>query len=131
MIKISGEQMAAFDNDALERFVIKVTASLRENEDDGYDYLDDEELNQLVRLGIRVAQDLGFSWESSVAGFVTMMMDVGPRFFENPTVRQSFESSAERVADEDDRLSWAVRNIPPSIWETASENGWSHVSPNV
>lgn len=90
---IRAEQMAVFQKRADDDFVRRLNSHLREkyeatvvrlpDKESTVGELSDEELNQLINIGIERARKFGISYESATAAFVAMMFYLAPNFSEH------------------------------------------------
>lgn len=73
-------------------------------------------LDELIQCGITLARQYGFSWESDLAAFVTLMFVVAPNFHDHP--------SARRILLDPD--------VPPDsrlreMWDGTTEEEWEQM----
>ncbi|HEY0457637.1 MAG TPA: hypothetical protein VGC97_00715 [Pyrinomonadaceae bacterium] len=109
MLKISSEQIRAFQPDADEAFVRRVSDYLRKNHAETQVHypqgattvaeIGDDALAENVRGGILRASDYGINLKSTLLSYVVLMFMSAPNFDEYPKAAQFFKD-AEVIDDE-------------------------------
>lgn len=80
MLIIRESQMKAFQGLADDAFVVRLVGHLKSNYSILVSGLSVETLTERVRHGIHQGRGHGLTWESSLAGFVILMFQLGPDF---------------------------------------------------
>jgi len=91
LLSIRSEQMSVIETFVQEGFVRRIAEHLLANYPQALvrlpgedvftvDALPEETLYDLIRSGIRRARSYGFTFESSIAGFVAVMFEIAPNF---------------------------------------------------
>jgi len=117
-MKIRDEQMHEFDRAAEAEFRRRVVAHLRKHHAEAIEEFGDEELDLLVQAGIAKARSYGLTWQLTIAGFVALMIEVGPNF-------DRFTPIQKLLADDrlppDERFDRILKSLPAEVWERAAE----------
>jgi hypothetical protein len=79
--------------------------------------LSDQELLWRVRSGIARARSHGFTWQSSMATFVMLMLRFAPNFDEYPPIRAILESPGR----EEERADRLLTEVPGEAWSEVEE----------
>jgi hypothetical protein len=129
MLKISSDQMKAFQPDAETAFVRRVMDYLKENHADTLvilphdkspiGELSDEILEKLVQDGIKRGGDYGIAWRSTLLSFVVLLFTTAPNFDEHPKP-QSFFSEHKTIEDND--LESLMEQMTDEDWESVTAN---------
>jgi hypothetical protein len=86
--------------------------------------IDDTQLLEMVDTGIVRAQARGFTWESSIAGFVYLMFSVAPNFDVHPAFEKVLSEPPPK--DENARLESLFQRVNKRDWEAARlKSDWS------
>ncbi|WP_441286638.1 hypothetical protein ACSRUE_30445 [Sorangium sp. KYC3313] len=83
--------MEILRTDVESRFCNLVVEEVRRRYPDATAPLSEGEILAHVRSGVERARGHGLTWMSSIASFVELMFDVGPRFDEHPAVLRLLE----------------------------------------
>jgi hypothetical protein len=75
-----------------------------------------KDLETLVRCGIDRAKQFELSWESTIAKFVSLMVEVAPNFYQHPGLYQRL---ANKKIHQQIRIDSLFTAIDDSIWEEA------------
>jgi hypothetical protein len=94
MLRIRQEQVDALNDQADESFARKLVTILREGHADAVAGLAPDVLLARVGKGIVRARSHGLDFASSIASFVALMFEVGPRFDEHPDIRAALLAAA-------------------------------------
>lgn len=79
--------------------------------------LSEQELLWRVRGGIARAHSHGFTWQSSIATFVMLMLRFAPNFDEYPPIRAILESSPAN----EERVDRLLTEIPGEAWSEVED----------
>ncbi len=115
---IHPKQMKVFEAHAADHFVHSLMRTARKDFAEQVDKLGDAELESLVRHAIERARSHGFTWESSLAGFLALMFHIAPNFDEHPAFRRVLD---DKSMQEDERLEAVFSAVSPQEWEEAEE----------
>lgn len=124
-LQFSDEQWDHFDERAEELFAQRLAAHQREEQAVWVQRWSDDVLQQRIRSGIARAQSHGFTWESSIAKFVTLMVRFAPDFDRFPPMREvlartdvAAESRADLLFDSISAEQWAAaeERYDPASW---------------
>jgi len=128
-LKIRPEQMKALKAVPEGEFRGRLCAFARENLGRAVESLSDQELLWQVRSGINRARSHGFTWQSSIASFVMLMLRFAPNFDEYPPIRAILDGTGEKRAD---RL---LTDISGEDWMEVEERydprGWYDFAPRA
>lgn len=114
MLVIRDEQIKVFDKIAEEKFLNDLVQTVRDNNGEQVAELDDEELKNLVKVGVERARSHGLTCEDPISIFVGWMFEFAPNFDEQSTIQDLLKD--ERF-EPDDRIEL--------IAEAASEKDWA------
>ncbi len=86
----------------------------------------------MVRCGISRAKKYGLTWQSSIAGFTSLMFAIGPDFDEHPAIRRELLDEAVPANSKVDNLS---RVVAEPIWNEAKLGqrplAWTVICPSL
>ena len=126
-VLIACAQMRLLQHQAQEQFELRVGGLLRERYAATVLNWSDDDVRRRVRYAIGRARHHGFSWQSSITGFVAIMAELGPRFDSHPSFARALSI---RLPDEDERISALYDNITDEDWADArgpaSVSPWQH-----
>lgn len=117
---IRTEQMAALHAHAESVFEDRVMEMLRHSHSDAIEGLDARFLRARVKLALERGRAHGFTWQSALAGFCAMMLELGPGFDRHPAFARSLDI---RLSDENDRICVIYDNLTDEDWESAQALG--------
>ena len=80
--------------------------------------LSGDELHKLLRAAVARARRHGLTWESAIAGFVTLMFNIAPNFDEHPAFQRVLANPA---LSEEDRVAAVFSQVTPEEWEQAED----------
>ncbi|MBI1898150.1 MAG: DUF4123 domain-containing protein [Acidobacteria bacterium] len=109
-------------------FEHKLAAHLRKNNPEPVEGLPDEVLLKRIRAGIARARAWGFTYESTIAGFVALMFDFGPGFDTQARIR---EALLDRAIPPESRLDHLDERTSEDDWREAAAIGASHAWPDA
>ncbi|MBS1792237.1 MAG: hypothetical protein JSS81_00195 [Acidobacteria bacterium] len=135
MFKINAEQLRAFQPDADEAFVRRVTEYLLENHPDAearlarnrfsVTALPVEKLREMIRGGLERAREHGIHWKSTLLAFVVLMFLAAPNFDEHLKAARFFR---ENETVDDERFENFVAEMSDDDWTAVEaaydETGW-------
>lgn len=113
MLRIRGEQMQVFNNEADHKFCVKIAAQLKKDHPHKVKDVEDSELNRRIHLGLSRAREQGFKTEANLALFISLMFLIGPTFDEHTRVR---EILADETTPNEMRLNLLVNALSPADW---------------
>jgi hypothetical protein len=125
MIIIRPDQMQAFGEGPEQVFVENLCQFARTELTAWVESLDDKELLWRVRSAIARARSHGFTWQSSIAGFVALSLRFAPNFDAYPPARAILdaldterEGRVERLMTELDGEHWeaVMDRYDPDAW---------------
>ncbi|MFP2927746.1 hypothetical protein ACLESO_21615 [Pyxidicoccus sp. 3LG] len=119
MLTIRGVHTEPFKSAARERFVDTLKQRLTETLPDSVAALGPEAFEQRISSALERATALGLGWESSLAAFVRLSLQVGPHFTEFPAVR-ALLAGPEGTPDE--RMQRAVTEVTSEQWAEAAHD---------
>lgn len=132
MFRVRKEQLDAI---AMKRFIDRVEKTLLE-EWFSRRVFDHERtripLRKMVEHGVTVAQSYGLETEQDLVMFVLNMIDVNPRFHEEPHIQRLLKDKSLTFAERTDKL---MSSESDRAWADAARIGdaheyWSRVLPN-
>jgi hypothetical protein len=128
-LKIRREQLKALGAVPEAEFREQLCAFARENLGRAVESLTDQELLWRVRSGINRARSHDFSWQSSIATFVMLMLRFSPNFDEYPPIRAILDGTGEERAD---RLLTEIRGEDWSeVEDRYDPSGWYDFAPRA
>jgi hypothetical protein len=118
MIEIRGDQMAALQRATEARFAAELADFLRRRCAAALDGLDAAEVAALVARGIAMARAAGFTWQRSIAQYVTLLVELGPDWARHPAIatRLGWVQGAGEY-----RLGELVAATPPDLWRDVAD----------
>jgi hypothetical protein len=123
-LKIRDSQMKVFDRYMEDQFVRSLMRDVRTDFPEETSDLSDAEIKQLLRGALARARSHGIRYQSSIAGFVTLMFSIAPNFDDHPAFARVLDDPG---LVEQDKLS-ALFSLPPDAWEQAAaqydEEAW-------
>src|SRR5262249_3536980 len=126
-----GDQIKVFESNAENEFVNRLIHYLQQKHPARIEDLDDENRHRRVCAAIAKARANGFTWESSIAGFVALMFELTPEFDRHPAFHAALE---KRHADENERIRAIYRTVTDKDWEEAralsGPDSWSALEGN-
>lgn len=129
-LKINSEQMKALQDVPEREFSDRLCVFARENLERAVESLRDEELLWQVQSGINRARSHGFTWQSSIATFVMLMLRFAPNFDEYPPIRAILGGTGEE--ERADRL---MTDISGEEWGEVEDrydpSGWYDFAPRA
>lgn len=127
MLRIRQEQVDAFQPIAEAEFALRIVNHLREHHprlvvkrpdaQSLVERMPEDDLLELVKVGIARARSHGFTFSSSISAFVTLMFKAAPNFDQNPTISKSLQDALP----EEQRLQRIIENTPAGVWQQAKE----------
>jgi hypothetical protein len=128
LLRISNQQLAAFDDVAESLLIRKLATTLRERHGEclvrlpdavrTVEQFDDNALRELVRNALARAKGHGLTFESSLASFVILMFETAPNFDEHPLLNRTLGD--EDVAP-DERINQLLDEATDQNWDAARE----------
>jgi DNA invertase Pin-like site-specific DNA recombinase len=115
-MKITADQMKAFQRSADRTWVGDLCRHLRVHHSNAVARFSEEELREEVARGIERARAHGLYARSKVGFFVALLFEIGPAFDEHPRIRRLL---ASRRCPPDDRITEIVRAMSEEEWEQA------------
>jgi hypothetical protein len=79
---------------------------------------DDKILEGMSKIGIDRARSRGLSGTQNIAAFVAVMLEIAPRFYEQPEIAAVFQD--ERFSP-DARFEQLFQRVPPQAWADAGK----------
>lgn len=123
---IRAAQLDVFQQRAEAAFEARVIEILQARYAETVAGLPPDLLHERVRLAIARARAHGFTWQSSIMGFVVMMFELGPRFDSHPAFARAL---AIQVGDENRRIATVYANVTEEDWadalDFADPDGWT------
>ena len=123
--------MAVLAAEAEERFVARVIHHLGKHHAEILRELSEEKLQRRVRGAIKRARSHGFTWESAITGFSTLMFAVAPNFDRHPAIESALE---KQRSDENSRITALFQEVPAETWDEiakfADQSVWSDFDRN-
>ena len=113
-ILIRNEQIKTFEEQAEEDFVRKVKSLLNKHRRYVTENYTDEELDVMVRNGIKRARNHRIESELALFRFVDVMFGVAPNFDDHPMVK---EFLAPHKSHPDERVALMVKLMTSMDWE--------------
>lgn len=116
MLVIRNQQIQEFiarDETALVEVICR---AVREANGERVSVYADTELAAMVRIGIERARSHGFSDAEAIAGFVAIMLEVAPRFDDQPDIRKVLENTD---LPPETRLDQLFTCVPNDAWVEA------------
>lgn len=83
-MQLSRRQVAAFSEEAANRFEERMVGILRDYLPQRCDELGEEKLREIIRLGLARAPRYGIGLECDVARYISLMIGVDPDFDRDP-----------------------------------------------
>lgn len=121
---IARAQMRVLQRQAEEAFELRVADLLRERYGATVSSWSSDDVRRRVRYAIGRARHHGFSWQSSICGFVAIMAELGPRFDGHPSFARALSI---RLPNENERIEALYSNVTDEDWSDA--RGPKSVSP--
>lgn len=114
-----------------DRFVEHLVSHIKtEDPEISTEYTDDE-LRNMVRVGIKKAEGYGFKLSEDQSAFVAIMFEVAPNFDSQPEIRSVLEETDLTPSARLEKL-WSEA-VPDTVWEKASEeydeSAWENPKP--
>lgn len=123
---IRSAQLQLFQQRAEDAFEVRVAEVLQARYAETVAELPPVLLRERVRLAIARARAHGFTWQSSIMGFVVMMFELGPCFDTHPSFARAL---AIRLRDENARIEAIYANVTDEDWQDAvsfaDPDGWT------
>lgn len=102
-----------------DRFVDHLVSHIKSEDPEISDEYTDDELRNMVRIGIKKAEGYGFTLSEDQSAFVAIMFEVAPNFDTQPEIRSVLEESDLTPSARLEKL-WSPA-VPDEAWEKASE----------
>jgi hypothetical protein len=83
-LRISNDQFATLRRQGEEKFIARAAAFLREAYPATAGRAEPAKLDAAIRYGIARANGYGFATERDIVGFLVAMLEIGPKFDEDP-----------------------------------------------
>ena len=98
---------------------------MRDVHSDIVGHLNDQDLQDLVEVGVARARRYDLSLETSIATFVSLMFEFGPNFDEQPTIAELLKESGVPA---DERIDLVVDYASEQDWDEVDrlrdDSGW-------
>lgn len=88
MFVIRPQLMEAFEQAACDEFIFRVCDYLRRHHARAVAAYSDDQLEPMVRVGVRRARSRGLTLENKIGFYVALMFEIAPNFDEHPAVRE-------------------------------------------
>jgi hypothetical protein len=129
-MRIPRAQTSMLNDAAEDAFVERVGEHVRATFPALVADLSPEALYRRVRYGIARGRGHGFTWGSSLTGFVDLAFSVGPRFDEHPAFALALALAKLPIAEEDEngRIYAIYDLVTDTDWreaQIADEHGWA------
>ena len=119
MLVIRQSQLETLMRGSEDRFVEHLVTHIKtEDPEISTEYTDDE-LRNMVRLGIRKSEGYGFKLSEDQSAFVAIMFEVAPNFDSQPEIRSVLEENELTPSARLEKLFSPA--VPDSVWDKASE----------
>ena len=118
MIQIRPEQFAVFQQESEEAFVETLLKFARENLTVWVKFDSDEIVRERIKSGIARARSHGFTWQSSLAKFVTLMLRFCPNFDQDAAVAALL---ARKDVEPETRADLLFSDITAEQWAAIEE----------
>jgi hypothetical protein len=115
---IRNSQMQAFRN--AMKLPERIRRLLRTRQSEVVKALDDATLLRRIEIGMVRASQYGFTSDTSIAAFVTLMFIVGPAFDEHPRIQRLLKDETTALERRMDLLGYRVSGAE---WEAAGKSG--------
>lgn len=113
-------QMAALEEASHRQFIDQLVLLVRRALAERGRETSDAQAQALVANGLRVAAEHGLTWESSMAGFIGLMVDCGETFYLEPELRAIL---ADPAVAPDDRVAALFERVDPRTWARMAAAG--------
>lgn len=119
MLIIRKEQMAVFQEQAEQDFILSVIKQLRNDHPDVVKDVPEDTLHKRVAYGVRRAREYGMTWKNNLTTFVTLMFNLSPNFNKHPVFQKYLTD--EKVPP-DDRLGILLKETREKDWQDALQS---------
>lgn len=120
MLVIRQEQIDEFNDVNDIEFVERLRNILRDQYEEETEVYDDESLEELIHEGVERARSLyAMRWETALADFCGLMVELGDYFDEEPTINRHLTD--EKIPP-DRRIEFMVARIPENDWDEIRRN---------
>lgn len=120
LLRLSAEQVAALDANAVRRFEAGLAAQLQEDYPDTWGQLAEPVRLMMVGGALDKARGYGLTWESSLTGFLHLMASVNPRFDTHPVIQAALTRD---ILPPDERMMRLLEWDAPDVWAQARTMG--------
>ena len=125
MLVIRDEQIEQLNEIAEDEFIDELTLNVRDLHGELVKDIDDEDLRELVRVGVERAKRHGISFEDTIGTFVGWMFEFAPNFDEQENIKKML---ADERFKPDDRIDLIVEAATEKDWAEAEamydETAW-------
>ena len=118
-MKLGAKQKAVLQEGAEKEYVARLSRYLRKDHAEAVKDLADDLLKERIATGIRRARAYGFTWETTIAIFVTFMFTVAPNFDDHPRIRKILQ---DRQIPANDRIDALLEKTTEQDWEAAKQS---------
>lgn len=119
MLVIRQSQLETLMRGSEDRFVEHLVSHIKKEDPEISTEYTDDELRNMVRVGIKKAEGYGFTLSEDQSAFVAIMFEVAPNFDTQPEIRSVLEESELTPSARLEKL-WSPA-VPDEAWEKASE----------
>ncbi|MDM7920749.1 MAG: hypothetical protein QUS14_00500 [Pyrinomonadaceae bacterium] len=119
MLVIRQSQLETLMRGGEDRFVEHLVGHIKSEDPEISTEYTDDELRNMVRLGIRKSEGYGFKLSADQSAFVAIMFEVAPNFDSQPEIRSVLEENGLTPSARLEKL-WSEA-VPDSVWDKASE----------
>ena len=124
MLVIRDEQMKAMQEYMLAKFAVRMFLHLRENFPEETSDVQDEELRNLIQMGIEKARSYNIVEYEDVQGFLEFMITRGPNFHEDdahPEIQQILSSTEMDGEEKIDEIDYYYERLEEELSEARGE----------
>lgn len=118
MLKIRNEQIEAFNESLREKFIRNLCLELRDEHKESVEPLDDEELREMVEVGVERAEEYGLESDDDVETFVTLLFTVG-WYFDRYELFEFYLT--DESCEPDERMEYIFEVATEEDWDAAAE----------
>lgn len=118
MLKIRNAQIETFNEIYRERFIKNLCLELRDEHKESVEPLDDEELRDMVEVGVERAESYGLESDEDVETFVTLLFTVG-WYFDRYELFEFYLT--DDSCEPDERMDYIFEVAEEEDWDAAAE----------